>query len=289
MQTFQLGNFLNKCLAEYNTWAEQKNIEFTPVTDFAFDITVTADKTKFSSLLSSAFKSTFRYSGATSVIFCVRQLLQSPTTALVEFSLETNGAIAASPGKFSYFRSLVANRNLIGELGGKSEFITAHGNGSVFKFVIGLALAEAPAESGSSGFSFLKGKKILVVDDNDINRTTLAHFLEAAGAEPILAANGIKAIERLEKNDVCDLILLDILMPQMDGFETAAYIRKKLKDDTPIIAMPARKKIWIPLACNEVGIDNVITKPFAPSALLSLLNKTLHPLSGENELLLKIA
>lgn len=289
METFELGNFLNRCLADYKTYAEDRNIEFTPVTDFAFDITVTADKTKFRSLLRSALKNTFDYSGATSVIFSIRQLLQSQTTTLLEFSLETNGAIAASTERFSFFRSLVANRNLIAELGGKSEFITAPGNGSVFKFVIGLALAETGNESCCSGVSFLAGKKILVVDDNDINRTTLAHFLEAAGAEPLLAANGMKAIELLEKNIPYDLILLDILMPQMDGFETAAYIRKKLKDDRPIIAIPARKKISIPLACNEVGIDNIITKPFAPAALLNLINKTLHPVAGENELLLKIA
>lgn len=289
MQTFQLGNFLNICLAEYKTYARDRSIEFTPVMDFAFDIAVVADKAKVKSLLSSALKNTFDYSCATSVIFSIRQLLQSQTTILLEFSLETNGSIASSRGKFSYFRSLVANRNLVEELNGKSEFMDAPANGSVFKFVIGLAMAEAGNESSSSGISLLKQKKILVVDDNEINRSKLKHFLEAAGAEPVLAANGIKAIELLEKNSSFDLILLDILMPQMDGFETAAYIRKKLRVDTPIIAMPARNKEWLPSMCKEVGIDHVISKPFPPAGLLSLINNSLHRLSGENTALLKIA
>ena len=129
----------------------------------------------------------------------------------------------------------------------------------------------------------------MVVDDNEINRTTMAHFLQGKGAECMLAPNGMKAIDLLEKNNVYDLILLDILMPQMDGFETATYIRKKLKNDTPIIGMPARNKIWIPGMCKEAGIDDLVSKPFTQAGLLSLIDKTLHPLSHENTPLLKIA
>lgn len=290
MQTFQLGKFLGRNLAEYKTYAQQKNIEFTLVTDFVFDITLVGNKAKIRSLLSNALKNTFDHSGAGSVVFSIRQLLRTQTTTLIEFCLETNGSVSAAPEKFSYFRSLVANRVAIEELKGKSEFVVAPDKGSVFKFIIGFELAATGNDVPNSDFLLLEGRKILVVDDNDNNRAALLRFLEGEGAQCNAASNGTKAIELLEKNNRFDLILLDILMPQMDGFETAAYIRKQLKNNTPIIAIPARNKIWMPLRCKEAGIDNLINKPFAANQLLSLINSTLPPLAVDHTVaLMKIA
>jgi CheY-like chemotaxis protein len=290
MQTFQLAKFLNSSLAGHRKYAQLKNIEFTLVTDFIFDITLSADKRKIKSLLSDALKSTIDHSGATSIIFSIRQLLRSGHGILLEFSLETNGSVAASAEKFSYFRSLVANRHLIEELNGKSEFIVSPNSGSIFKFVMGFTLAEPENDSCNYEQHLLKERKVLVVDDNEINRTSLVQFLEDQGVECTQACNGLRAIELLEKNNFYDLILLDILMPQMDGFETAAYIRKKLKNNIPILAIPARNKIWIPLQCKKVGIDNFINKPLVPDQLLNLMNSMMEPGNGTGSIrLLKIA
>lgn len=290
MQTFQLGKFLNSTLAGYKRYAQQKNIEFTPVTDFVFDITLAGNKAKIRSLLSNALKNTFDHSGATSVVFSIRQLLASQTTTLIEFCLETNGSVSVAPEKFSYFRSLVASRAEIEGLKGKSEFIISPNNGSIFKFIIGFTLTPTGNDLPNSDFSLLEGRKILVVDDNENNRVALLDFLEGEGAQCTAESSGTKAIALLEKNNLYDLIILDILMPQMDGFETAAYIRKQLKNNTPIIAIPARNKIWMPLRCKEVGINNFINKPFAANRLLSLINSTLPPVVVDDPVaLMKIA
>jgi two-component system, sensor histidine kinase len=288
MQTFELGKFLNKSLAKHKEYAQQKNIDLTIVTDFASYITLKGDKIKIRSLLGNIIKNTIDNSGATSVVFSVRPLVKSGKEILLEFSLEDDGSILHSSKKIAYFRSLVANKTLIEELNGKSEFINSPEGGSILKFIIGCALAGTSENySHDNGLSLLKGKKVLIVDDNEINRVTIAQFLQNKGIECTMASDGIKAIQLLEHNNVYDLILLDILMPQMDGFETATYIRKKLKNHTHIIAMPARDKVWIPLLCKEAGIDKIIKKPFEPNDLLKLINSTLFPVIHTTSALLK--
>jgi CheY-like chemotaxis protein len=288
MQIFELGKFLNRSLAKHKEYAQQKNIDLTIVTDFASYITLKGDKIKINSLLGSIIKNTIDNSGATSVVFSVRPLIKSGKEILLEFSLEDDGSILQSSKKIAYFRSLVANKTLIEELNGKSEFINSPEGGSILKFIIGCALAGTTENySHDNDLSLLKGKKVLIVDDNEINRVTIAQFLQNKGIECTMASDGIKAIQLLELNNVYDLILLDILMPQMDGFETATYIRKKLKNHTHIIAMPARDKVWIPLLCKEAGIDKIIKKPFEPNDLLKLINSTLFPVIHTTSALLK--
>lgn len=280
---------MNRTLAEQKKYAEQRNIEFTAITDFAFDIALRADKQKIKTLLSNILKSTIDYSGATSIVINVRQLLRSEKEILLELSLEDNGPLARSEKRFSYLRSLIANRSAIEELKGKSEFVTSHDSGNILKFILSCAFVEEN-DVFASGLKFLNGKKILVVDDNEINRIDVAGVLESAGFECTAVSNGIKAIDLLEKSNSYDLILLDLLMPQMDGFETAAYIRKRLKNSTPIIAMPARNKMWIPVMCKEAGIDNILAKPFAANKLLNTINCMLKPvMSNTAPVLIKTA
>lgn len=289
MQTFELGKFLNKSLSEQKKHAQQKNIEFTAVTDFAFDIMLRADKRKIKTLLKSVITSTIDYSAASSIIFSVRQLLKSDKEILLEFSLEDNGSVSKSLDRFSYFRSLVTNRSLIEELKGKSEFVSSPDSGSILKFIIGCELIEIENNAFDNDLQFVTGKKILVVDDNEINRASIVQFLQQKGVDCTGVPTGIKAIDLLEQNYAYDLILLDILMPQMDGFETAAYIRKQLKMDTPIIAIPARDKTWITAMCKEVGIGEIIKKPFTGSHLLRLINNMFTPVICPTIPVLKIA
>jgi CheY-like chemotaxis protein len=288
MQIFELGKFLNRSLVKHKEYAQQKNIELTIVTDFASCLTLKGDKIKIRSLLENILKNTVDNSGATSVIFSVRPLVKSGKEILLEFSLEEDGCILQSSKTFAYFRSLVANKALIEELNGKSEFISSPEGCNIFKFIIGCGLTDTIENYlPDNDLSFLKGKKVLIVDDNEINRVTITQLLQNKGIECSVASDGIKAIQLLEHNNVYDLILLDLLMPQMDGFETATYIRKKLKNHTHIIAMPARDKVWIPLLCKEAGIDKIIKKPFGPNDLLKLINSTLSPVIHTTSTLLK--
>lgn len=107
----------------------------------------------------------------------------------------------------------------------------------------------------------LKDKKILIVDDDPRNIFVLASTLEDFEGEILDAENGKEALEKLKENTV-DLILMDIMMPVMDGYETIKAIRKdeKLKD-IPIIALTAKSLKEDRAKCIEVGADDYISKP----------------------------
>ena len=118
----------------------------------------------------------------------------------------------------------------------------------------------------------LTGKKILVVDDDVRNIFAITSILERFNMEIFSAENGMNAIELLEKNPDIDLILMDIMMPEMDGYETTANIRKKRKFKTlPIIALTAKAMKGDREKCIEAGASDYISKPVLAEQLLSLM------------------
>lgn len=104
--------------------------------------------------------------------------------------------------------------------------------------------------------------KVLVVDDQELNRTLLKFLLEDDGYEVVLACNGYDAIEKFEANDI-DLVLLDVVMPEMDGYETAPLLKEKAGAlYLPIIFITALDDQASLLRCLEVGGDDFLNKPF---------------------------
>lgn len=117
-----------------------------------------------------------------------------------------------------------------------------------------------------------KNNKVLVVDDEADILELLQYNLKKEGYEVKTANNGKKALE-VAKDFVPDLILLDIMMPQLDGVETCAQI-KQISDlkNTYIIFLTARAEEYSEVAAFDVGADDYITKPIKPRALMSRIN-----------------
>src|SRR4030095_7640073 len=121
-------------------------------------------------------------------------------------------------------------------------------------------------------FSFA-GKNVLVVEDNEINRKVMSYNLEPAGINVTMANDGKEAVKMLERGQHFDLILMDLQMPIMNGFQASVYIRQKLKIQTPIIAMTASALKNEEVKCIQLGMNEYLTKPFAPEELFKLLEK----------------
>lgn len=108
--------------------------------------------------------------------------------------------------------------------------------------------------------------KILVVDDEELIRNVIKEYLTNENYEVIEAENGIDAIEKCNNNDI-DLIILDIMMPKMDGY--TAYKEIKKTQNIPTIILSARSEEYDKLLGFDLGIDDFLAKPFSPKELVA--------------------
>ena len=120
-------------------------------------------------------------------------------------------------------------------------------------------------------------KKLLVVDDEDKIREVIKEYAEFSGYEVTEAADGMSAIGLCKLNDY-DLIIMDVMMPMLDGFSSVKEI-KKIKD-IPVIMLSARGEEYDKLFGFELGIDDYVVKPFSPKELMARVNAVLQRKSG---------
>ncbi len=118
----------------------------------------------------------------------------------------------------------------------------------------------------------LKDKTILVAEDEEINFLFIETLLEPTGAKVIHAWNGQQTIDTIKENNRIDLILMDIKMPIVDGYQATRDI-KQMKPDLPIIAQTAYALGDDKILCFEAGCDEYLSKPLRKNKLYSLLNE----------------
>ena len=116
------------------------------------------------------------------------------------------------------------------------------------------------------------GKKVLLIDDDRRNIFAIASVLKAQGMSVLHAENGKEGIELLEQNPDTELVLMDTMMPHMDGIEATQNIRKMDKfKDLPIISLTAKAMKGDREKCLEAGASDYITKPVDPERLLAFI------------------
>ena len=123
----------------------------------------------------------------------------------------------------------------------------------------------------------LAGRKVLIVDDDVRNVFALTSVLEANGMEVVYAENGREGIEALQANPEVDVVLMDVMMPELDGYETTREIRR-LDDfgELPIISLTAKAMKGDRDKSIASGASDYITKPVDTDQLLSLMRVWLY-------------
>lgn len=112
--------------------------------------------------------------------------------------------------------------------------------------------------------------KVLIVDDEEMIRNVLKEYVEFEGNEAYEAEDGMQAV-RMCKDDDYDVILMDVMMPRLDGFSAVKEI-KKFKKDIPVIMLSARGEEYDKLFGFELGVDDYVTKPFSPKEVMARIN-----------------
>ena len=130
--------------------------------------------------------------------------------------------------------------------------------------------------------------KILIVDDEPAVRESLRRALELEGYDIELAENGREALDRLESNGQHDAVILDVLMPGLDGLEVCRRIRRA-GNHVPVLMLTARDEVENRVAGLDAGADDYVTKPFALEELLARMRALLRRTTDDTDVVLRFA
>lgn len=301
---FKPNHQIQAVLNAFTMQAQEKGIQLEENIDPDTNRIVLGDPVRLNQILMNLIGNALKFTYNGKISISTRLLEGDENYCSIEFTVADTG-IGIKPEKlehiFESFRQadssvtrrfggtglgLTISKQLTEMQGGKITVESEVGKGSVFHFCIryetgtpeDLVIRQGTHPSEIAGqASPLKGKKILLVEDNDINRIYARNIIMKRGCEVDEAENGLIALQKIRKNDY-DVVLMDVQMPVMDGMEASKSIRTKFsppKSDIPIVALTANAIKGDDERCLEVGMNAYISKPFEPDQLYKVLMKVL--------------
>jgi two-component system alkaline phosphatase synthesis response regulator PhoP len=126
-------------------------------------------------------------------------------------------------------------------------------------------------------------KTVLVVDDEEALRTLAAKLIATRGYKVVTASNGTEALAILARGGTVDLLVLDVVMPGLDGLQTLEEVRKRGHTDLQVVLLTAQSKDDDVIGGYKKGADCYITKPLQPKVLLNIVDYLIGDLSPEEK------
>lgn len=293
-QTFNLSDVTKGSFRTFETMAQQKGIDFLMEFDGTVTEKVLGDPIRINQILANLISNALKFTEKGCVKLMLSKAKETKTHYQIRFSVADTGIGVPSDKIDEIFREfsqvyspknqriggtglgLTISKKLVELMGGKLMLSTQLGKGSEFYFILKLKkvhkleLSPDSKSINSESDISIKGLKILVAEDNEINAMIALKFLEKWEAEATHVENGKEALEMLKKKKF-DLVLMDLEMPVMDGYEATREIRK-LKSKIPIIALTASAMIDVRNRITQTGMDGFVLKPFKPSDLLEKIH-----------------
>lgn len=250
------------------------------------DILVSGDKTRLSQVMNNLITNALKFTQEGNVDVKIELLGRIRNKMRVHFSVQDTGIGIAKEDQERIFNDfdqvkpsfsskyggtglgLSITRRLLGLMGSQIRIESEVGKGSRFYFELELDLAKekkAPASNHCKAVRPLEGLHFLMAEDNEVNSLVLGKIIKKWGYTFNRVRNGREAVEAARKENY-DCILMDIQMPEMDGFEATMEIKKF--SETPIIALTAAAKLEIGERIDECEFEGFVSKPIDAHELL---------------------
>lgn len=280
--------------------AAEKNLEYQFFMDASLPDFVCGDSVRLNQILINLVGNAIKFTSEGHVTVSAKKIAEDDEYYRLKFIVKDSG-IGIPPEKvnlvFERFTQadtettrkfggtglgLSIAKNLVELQGGTIQIKSEVGKGSEFSFDILYKKADQkelePLQKAFIPEKLLNSIKILLCEDNPLNQKLAKRVMTKFGFDVEIAENGLVGLEKLKKNRF-DLVLMDLQMPEMDGYQTVQAIRDELHLEVPIIAMTAHSLVGEKEKCLEVGMNDYIGKPFTQE---DLYNKICSNLKIEN-------
>ncbi len=292
---FKLNLSIKAMLHLFETKIQEKNLKLITHYDKNIPEILVGDPIRLHQIILNLVSNAVKFTNQGSITVRITQIAERENEVDIQFEIEDTGIgikekkieevfenfQQATSGTSRLFGGtglgLAIVKQLVQAQNGTINVISEFGKGSTFSFILSFmktAINTVLEPEIIELSSDVKDTKILVVEDMELNQLLMKTILDDFGFECEIASNGKIAIEKLEAQTAekpFDIILMDLQMPEMNGFEATEYIRKKMKSTIPIIALTADVTTVDVAKCQAVGMDDYISKPVDERLLYSKL------------------
>jgi len=278
---FKLESSISSMLQLFETKIQEKNLVLVKEYDPKIPEVLIGDPNRLNQIILNLISNSVKFTTNGKITVSVLLLNEDEEKASIRFAVSDTG-IGIEENKianiFENFQQATSDttrlyggtglglaivKQLIEPQGGTIQVESKLNVGSTFSFILSFLKTVDNAEFAQKITDLnteIKNIKILVAEDMALNQLLMRTILEDFGFECDIAANGKLAIEKLGKN-AYDIILMDLQMPEMNGFEATEYIRNSLNSKIPIIALTADVTTVDLSKCEAAGMDDYISKP----------------------------
>jgi two-component system CheB/CheR fusion protein len=303
---FKLSASISAMLHLFETKIQEKNLELVKEYDTSIPDVLIGDSVRLHQIILNLISNAVKFTKDGKITMRVHKLKEDAEKVTIEFMVTDTGIGIAEHNLKNIFNDfhqassetsriyggtglgLAIVKQLVESQGGSTHVKSKEGKGSSFSFILNFKKTHEKildeSEMAASLKTELNNIHILVVEDIPLNQLLMKTLLEDFGFAMDIAGNGKIAIEKLQKNKY-DIILMDLQMPEMDGFETTEYIRTKMNLQTPIIALTADVTTVDVEKCKAIGMNDYISKPLDEKILYNKIIRYLKRSMYEGEII----
>jgi CheY-like chemotaxis protein len=266
---FDLPALISSIRSSHAQRAEEKGIRLKIRKDIDVPAIVTGDPFRLEKVLNKLVRNALRFTDKGSVIMDVSLNHLTPDKVFIDFSVEDTGiGIEPSLQGYIFNGSLSVTKRLLLLQDSDIFLQSIPGQGSVFSFCLPFKRGKE-VQIVPEDIRTFPGKKILLAEDDEINRIVASKFIKSWSVNVEFASTGKEAVDKATQNDY-DLILMDLQLPVLSGYDACRQIRAAHKD-VPIIALTAHAIPEIKSKAIHAGMNDCIGKPFIPDILFRTL------------------